>query len=158
MNINRSGGPYKNAIRIDHEYRTVRLERPVDCGWVSSRDPVQHRSRSSRLKELRDLAAVDGEVVPVDDRVLGVLRNRQIPGSTDHGDITMDNDASGGIRIYGRPEEKPGEQPYQRYDSENSTAAALYAKSLRQRGKAVHEKSKSPREYSTQVPSRGRRV
>jgi hypothetical protein len=100
MYVDAAPGTDKDAVRVDEEDITVRPQRPMDLAEVTTRHPVEHRGIRPRLDEPRHLIRIDGEALPIDDRIGGALPDVQDSSSLAlHRHVSVDDDSTAGIRL-----------------------------------------------------------
>ena len=79
VDVDRGGGADEDALLVDQVNPAVGLEGSVDGARVVAYDPVQDGARGGGLDETRELAARNGEVLPVDDRPVAVGDGKGLP-------------------------------------------------------------------------------
>jgi len=72
VDVDRGGGADEDAVLVNQIDPAVGLQGAVDGAGVVAADPVQDGARGGGLDEAGELAVADGEVLPVDDRPVGV--------------------------------------------------------------------------------------
>ncbi len=66
----------QNSVLIEKIHLAIRPKVAVNGGEITSRNPIQHSRRRGELIKSSRLAARDGEILPVNNRPLAKLINR----------------------------------------------------------------------------------